>query len=388
MRVLIACDSFKDALSADQVCSAIARGFVRANPDAQTTEMPLSDGGEGVLDILRRTLSLKPVQLEVTDPLGRPVMASYGISADGGTVMVEMAAASGLQLLTVEERNPLLTSTLGTGQLLADARKRGAKRALLGIGGSATNDAGVGAAAALGWQFLDARGQAVKPDGGNLQAIARIVPPQTMPFTQVDVLCDVTNPLYGPTGAAWIYGRQKGGTDESLARLDAGLHHIAVLVEKATGRKGLAETPGAGAAGGMGFGALAFMHATLKRGIDMVLDLVGFDAAAARTDLIITGEGHLDGQSGQGKLIQGVCARAGKVPVVALCGKLSITPEQIKSIGLAAAYSINTVERPLPEMLAATAENLEKIAVALLHRLQADGTAVPLKQQPALARNP
>ena len=301
MRVLIACNSFKDALAADAVCSAIDRGFRRAHPDAVTTMMPLSDGGEGVLDILRRTLSLRPVALEVSDPLGRPVKAGYGISADNSTALVEMAEASGLQRLTIEERNPLLTSTFGTGQLLADARGWGARRALLAIGGSATNDAGVGAAAALGWKFLDAAGKDVAPMGGNLQQIAHIVPPTAMAFEQVEVLCDVTNPLYGPSGASWVYGRQKGGTEQSLAYLDEGLRHIAALVEKETGRKGLADVPGAGAAGGLGFGALAFMNGTLKRGIEMVLDLVGFDAAAAHADLIITGEGHIDGQSGQGK---------------------------------------------------------------------------------------
>jgi glycerate kinase len=384
MRVLIACDSFKDALPANEVCRAIAKGILRVQPEAQVTQMPLSDGGEGVLDILRRTLSLRPITLEVLGPLGRPMTASYGLSADGGTAMVEMAEASGLQLLSLAERNPLLTSTFGTGQLLADARTRGAKRALLGIGGSATNDAGVGAAAALGWQFLDAQDRPVKPVGGNLRIIARIVAPPQMPFAQTDVLCDVTNPLYGPNGAAWIYGRQKGGTDQSLTELDAGLCHIAALMEKETGRKGLAQTPGAGAAGGLGYGALAFMNATLKRGIDMVLDLVGFDAAAAGADLLITGEGHLDGQSCHGKLVQGVCARAGHMPVIALCGKLSASPEQLKSIGLQAAYSINKVERPLPEMLAATAENLEKTAAEILLRRNADDTrmaANPLRTQ-------
>jgi len=365
MRVLIACDSFKDALPADGVCHAIALGLLHRHPDAMVTEMPLSDGGEGVLDILRRELDLKPVTVQADDPLGRPIQASYGISGDGVTALVEMAEASGLQRLTLEERNPLLASTYGTGQLLADAKARGARRVLLAIGGSATTDAGIGAAAALGWQFLDAAGQPVKPEGGRLQEIARIVPPEQMPFEQVDVLCDVTNPLFGPSGAAWVYGRQKGGTDESLTHLDAGLRHIAALVEQETGRKGLADTPGAGAAGGLGFGALAFMDATLKRGIEMVLDLVGFDAAVARADLVITGEGHIDGQSGQGKLIQGVCARAGSVPVIALCGKLSAGPEQIRAIGLKAAYSINEVELPLAEMLAATAANLEKTAARL-----------------------
>jgi glycerate kinase len=362
MRILIACDSFKDALSADGVCRAIARGFIAAHPGAETIEMPLSDGGEGVLDIMRRTLSLKSVSLKVGDPLGRPVKASYGLSGDDVTALVEMAEASGLQRLTLEERNPLLTSTFGTGLLLADAKNRGATRALLAIGGSATNDAGIGMAAAMGWQFLDAKGQAVKPDGGRMREIARIIAPPKMPFAQAEVLCDVTNPLYGPNGAAWVYGRQKGGTDESLAELDAGLRHVAELVEKETGREGLAQTPGAGAAGGLGFGAMAFLHAIPKRGIDMVMDLVGFDQAASRADLIITGEGHIDGQSGHGKLISGVCARAGKVPVIALCGKLSAGPAEIAAIGLKAAYSINAVERPLAEMLAATAENLEKAA--------------------------
>jgi len=365
MRLLIACDSFKDALPAADVCRAIANGFLSTHPGAQITEMPLSDGGEGVLEILRQTLSLKPMELEVADPLGRPIKASYGISADGTTALVEMAEASGLQRLSAAERNPLLTSTFGTGQLLADAKARGVRQVLLAIGGSATNDAGVGAAAALGWRFLDKAGAPVKPDGGSLKDIMRIIPPAQMPFAKMEVLCDVTNPLYGPSGASWIYGRQKGGDDQSLAQLDAALHHVAALVEQQTGRTGLAQTQGAGAAGGLGFGAMAFMDATLKRGIDVVLDLVGFDAAVARADLVITGEGHIDGQSGQGKLIQGVCARASGVPVIALCGKLSASPEQIKAIGLTAAYSINMVEAPLAEMLAATAVNLEKAAARL-----------------------
>jgi glycerate kinase len=181
----------------------------------------------------------------------------------------------------------------------------------------------------------------------------------------MDVLCDVTNPLYGPTGASWIYGRQKGGDDRTLAELDDGARHIAALVEQQTGRKGLAQTQGAGAAGGLGFGAMAFLNATLRRGIDVVLDMVGFDAAAARADLIITGEGHIDRQSAQGKLIQGVCVRAGLVPVIALCGKLSADPDQLRAIGLKAAYSINTTEKPLAEMLAETAANLEKTAARL-----------------------
>ena len=363
MNILVACDSFKDALPADAVCRAIAAGLKKSHPRAVITEMPLSDGGEGLLDVLGQALDLGWIDIKACDPLGRPVMARYGLSADGTTAVVEMARASGLQLLTQEERDPRLTSTTGTGQLLADARARGAKRALLAIGGSATNDAGLGAAAALGWSFLDANNQPVTPDGGHLQDIVRLVSAEP-PFERMDVLCDVTNPLFGPTGAAWIYGRQKGGSDAVLAELDEGLKHIADVVKAQTGRD-VAAMPGAGAAGGLGYGAVAFLGAQLRRGIEVVLDMTGFEAAAAKADLIITGEGHLDGQSAQGKLIQGLCGRSRGKPVIALCGKLSASPEQVKAIGLKAAYSINKEERPLAQMLANTAINLEKTAEEL-----------------------
>jgi glycerate kinase len=316
-----------------------------------------------LLDVLGQALGLRWIDIKADDPLGRTVMARYGLSADGATAVVEMARASGLQLLTQDERDPLATSTFGTGQLLADARARGARRALLAIGGSATNDAGIGAAAALGWSFLDANNQPVTPDGGHMKDIVRLVSAQA-PFEKMDVLCDVTNPLFGPTGAAWIYGRQKGGSDAVLAQLDEGLSHVAELVKAQTGRD-VADMPGAGAAGGLGYGAVAFLGAELRRGIEVVLDMTGFDAAAKMADVIITGEGHVDGQSAQGKLIQGLCGHSNGKPVIALCGKLSASPEQIKAIGLKAAYSINKEERPLAEMLANTAINLEKTAASL-----------------------
>jgi glycerate kinase len=363
MNILVACDSFKDALSSEAVCRAIAAGLKRSHPDATVTQMPLSDGGEGLLDVLGQALGLEWIEMQVADPLGRPVTGRYGLSADGVTAVVEMAQASGLQLLTQKERDPRLTSTFGTGQLLADAQTRGARHALLAIGGSATNDAGIGAAAALGWGFLDMGGKPVPPDGGHLKDIARLVPAPA-PFAKMEVLCDVTNPLFGPTGAAWIYGRQKGGSDTVLAELDEGLKHIADVVKAQLGCD-VADRPGAGAAGGLGYGAVAFLGAELRRGIEIVLDITGFDAAARAADLIITGEGHLDGQSAQGKLIQGLCGRAKGTPVIALCGKLSASPEQVAEIGLKAAYSINTEERPLAEMLANTAVNLEKTAARL-----------------------
>lgn len=363
MNILIACDSFKDALDAAGVCRAIAKGLRKAYPDAAITEMPLSDGGEGLLDVLRAPLGLHWIEKEVADPLGRSIIGRYGLSADGKTCVVEMAEASGLQRLTLDERDPLKASTFGTGQLLADAKERGATKAILAIGGSATNDAGIGAAAALGWKFLDADGKDLPPDGAHLGQIARIIP-APVPFDSMEVLCDVNNPLFGPRGAAHIYGRQKGGTDQTLPFLDDGLKHIAEVVKAQLGRD-VAETPGAGAAGGLGYGAQVFFSATLRRGIEIVLDLTGFDAAARKADVIITGEGHLDGQSAQGKLIQGLCARAGEKPVIALCGKLSATPDQVESIGLKAAHSINREERPLAEMLANTAANLMRTAQSL-----------------------
>lgn len=363
MNILIACDSFKDALDAAGVCRAISEGLRVAHPGATLTEMPLSDGGEGLLEVLRGPLGLRWVEKNVADPLGRTITGRYGLSADGKTCVVEMAEASGLQRLTLDERDPLKASTFGTGQLLADARARGATKAILAIGGSATNDAGVGAAAALGWKFLDADGNDLPPDGEHLGQIAKIIP-AAVPFESMEVLCDVNNPLFGPRGAAHIYGRQKGGTDQTLPFLDDGLKHIAGVVKAQLGRD-VAEMPGAGAAGGLGYGAQVFFGATLRRGIEIVLDLTGFDAAARNADVIITGEGHLDGQSAQGKLIQGLCARAAGKPVIALCGKLSATPEQVKSIGLKAAYSINREERALTEMLANTAANLKRTAQAL-----------------------
>lgn len=362
MKILVACDSFKDALPSDAVCRAIAKGLRRSHPHATIIEMPLSDGGEGLLDVLRTALNLSFVELSVSDPLGRPIKSRYGLSPEGVAV-VEMADASGLQLLARDERNPLKTSTFGTGQQLADAWARGAKHAIMAIGGSATNDAGIGAAAALGWRFLDGNGNDVPLNGGHLKDIVRLVPAPP-PFQKMEVLCDVTNPLHGPNGAAFVYGRQKGGSETMLAELDDGLAHIAQIVKTQLGRD-VADMPGAGAAGGLGYGAVAFLGARLRRGIEVVLDLTWFDTAAAEADLIITGEGHIDGQSAHGKLIQGLCQRAKGKPVIALCGKLSATPEQIRTIGLKAAYSINREEKPLAEMLAETALNLEETAAKL-----------------------
>jgi glycerate kinase len=262
------------------------------------------------------------------------------------------------------ERNARQTTTLGVGEMLQDAVNRGAQHIVLAIGGSATNDAGLGMATALGYQFFDKNGRKLKPIGENLSKVVNIEPPEKLlDLPTVDVICDVKNPLFGETGAAYVYARQKGATNDDIAYLDEGLRHFASVAssfrpEVSPFREGM------GAAGGMGFGAALFLKAYLKNGIDLVLDLIDFDSKLKNVDWVITGEGSLDSQTAHGKLIEGVCRRAAKqnIPVIALCGKVDVPPQLISDLGLRAAFSINSKLTSLPEALAATAENLEKTA--------------------------
>jgi glycerate kinase len=362
MRILIASDSFKDALPAPEVCRALARGVRAALPKAEVTEFPLADGGEGTFEVLAAHLGLQAVEAATVDPLGRPIRAVYGRSADGRKAFVELAKASGLQLLRPEERNPLKTSTYGTGLLIADALRAGCHELVLAIGSSATNDAGMGMAAALGWQFLDEAGKPLAPAGENLVRVARMIPPASRPALTVQVICDVTNPLYGQMGAARVYARQKGANETAIEQLDLGLHHFAEIVGHQLGGPDRSGFPGAGAAGGMGFGALTFLGAELRRGIDLVLDLTGFNARLAECTLLVTGEGRIDHQTAHGKLVHGLCERASHlgIPVIAFCGALELDEAQQKEIGLYRAFSINGPEPlPLAEALARTSEQLE-----------------------------
>jgi glycerate kinase len=367
MKILIAADSFKDALTARDVCKAIAYGLVQALPLSEVDPFPLADGGEGTVDILQQHLQAEEIQLEVKDPLGRPVQASYLLSADKKTAYIEMAQASGLPLLKDEERNPLYTSTFGTGQLIRHAViQQGARHILLGIGGSATNDMGIGLAAALGYRFLDGDGQRLEPLGKNLWAIQKVDRESfVLDLKQVKctVLCDVDNPLYGPKGAAHIYGPQKGASPEDIALLDLGLKHLAQLLEQDRGIE-LAETPGAGAAGGLGAGAMAFLGAKLQPGIETILQITGFEERVKQCDYIITGEGKIDEQSLHGKLIRGITrlAQRHQKPVIALCGKLDLAPAGIRELGLQAAFSICDGPMKLSEALGRTDELLERTA--------------------------
>lgn len=382
MKILIASDSFKDALPALEVCQAIERGVKRADSNIQTVLFPLADGGEGTAEVLTFHSGGRWVTVQVHDPLFRPIQAGYGISADGKTAFMEMAQAAGLQLLKPEERNPLKTSTYGVGEMIMDAIQKGVQHIMLGIGGSATNDAGIGMAGALGFGFLGAGDAVVSMDavdamdrraltGGNLSRVHGIIPPSSYPPITLEVLCDVDNPLYGSTGAAYVYARQKGADDAAIQALDAGLQHFASVLKTHFG-KDFANIPGAGAAGGMGAGAMAFLNADLKPGIQTVMQWTNFDATLQNVDVILTGEGKIDSQTLHGKLIKGITEKAQTlgIPVIALCGTLSAAPDEIQQMGLHAAFSILNRPMALAEALSKTAPLLEETAfhvIRILH---------------------
>lgn len=366
MRILIATDSFKDALPSPDVCRAIGRGLRLAAPEADIVEFPLADGGEGSAEILVFHSRGERITLTVKDPLFRPVEASYGLSGDRQTAYIEMAQAAGLQLLRPKERNPMKTTTLGVGELVWDAMKQGARRIVLAIGGSATNDGGTGIATALGYEFLDEGGQPVTPTGENLERIAQIDDTEVQ-FERneyrIEALCDVDNPLFGPAGAAHTYAAQKGAGEEDIRRLDQGLRHLAVILQEHYGRD-FAHLPGAGAAGGLGAGAMAFLGARLRPGAEAIMEYTRFDEKLKGVDLVITGEGKIDGQTLHGKLIHAVAQRAKQagIPTIALCGTLEAMPEQIRRIGLTAAFSILQRPQSLDQAINETASGLESLA--------------------------
>ncbi|MBI3521676.1 MAG: glycerate kinase [Chloroflexi bacterium] len=338
-RVLIAPQSFKGSLDAVAVAGAIARGLRRVWPNAVCDELPLADGGEGTVRALVRATKGKLRRTLVHDPLGREIEAEWGILGDGTTAVVEMAAASGLPLLLPSERDPRITSTRGTGELILAAAVSGAHRIVIGIGGSATNDGGAGMARALGYRFLDAAGDEL-PEGGAALARLHRIDGQTdtrLIRPAIEVACDVRNPLLGPEGASAVYGPQKGATPEMVAELDRALERYAGVVERFVGRN-VRDVPGAGAAGGLGAGLIAFLDAHLRSGAELVLEATGFDERLAHADLVITGEGRLDQQSAYGKLTQAVTKRAAAKgrPVIAIVGGTGEGHEALFEQGLTA----------------------------------------------------
>ncbi len=360
MTILIAPDSFKDALPAAKVAKAIAEGILLADPATEIILFPLADGGEGTLEVLHSHLGEEMRHLTVRGPLGDLLETTYSFSRTGKTAFIEMARASGLQHLAPEKRNPLLTSTFGTGEMIADAIKNGARHIVLGIGGSATNDCGMGMLEALGWRFTDENGHRLEPVGQNLALVSDIDSTSVLPEIRTGqieftVICDVENPLYGPQGAAFIYGPQKGADAATVLQLDRGLRHFSGILRTHFG-KDFSREKGAGAAGGMGAACLCFFNAMLRPGIELVMELTSFEKILPKSDWIITGEGKIDGQTLSGKLIAGVVqkARQYKIPVTAFCGTLDALPGELQAIGLNGAFSILHRPGTLTEALAET----------------------------------
>ncbi|MCE5323810.1 glycerate kinase [bacterium] len=369
MKVVICPDSFKGSLSSIEAAKAIARGIELGAPGTQTVCIPIADGGEGTVDALVSATGGEICHVRVHGPLMREIDSFYGIMGGGKTAAIEMAAASGLVLLADDERNPLITSTYGTGELISAALNAGVEKIVIGIGGSATNDGGTGAMRALGAKFLDKDGNELPHGGAALVNLAHIdltgfkFPTGSV---KVEVACDVTNPLCGPTGASAVYGPQKGATPEMVAQLDDALCNYAQVLCKDL-NKDVAQMPGAGAAGGMGAGLAAFLDAELRSGIDMVLDAAGFDEALDGADLVITGEGRLDEQTAYGKTIGGVLKRASakSVPVVAIAGSVSADIRALLKSGLIT-FSIVSGPVCLDYSMSHAAELIEAVSANLI----------------------
>ena len=355
MKFVLAPDKFKSSLTGLQFCKIVTQGLEEIHPHAEVVCLPLADGGDGSIDILEYHLNGLRVKAIVNDPLFRPTEAHYLYMDSIKTAFIEMAAASGLALLKPVEQNCFYTTSLGTGELIKDAIKKGAKTIILGIGGSATNDCGMGMATALGYQFLDENGNTLNPIGKNLSKVYSINTDnvvETLKDIDFKVACDVTNPLFGKNGAAFIYGPQKGASKEEILYLDEGLHHISNIFKEQF-KRDIKQVQGAGAAGGMGAGSLIFLNAELKSGIDLFKDLIEFDAKIKGADWILTGEGKLDEQTLSGKTIQGVLKSASqnRIPVAALCGSSLLSKQRVKAFGISYLDTIIGVAKNLEDAI-------------------------------------
>ncbi|MFC0170271.1 glycerate kinase [Pseudoduganella danionis] len=375
MKIVIAPDSFKESLSALEVASEIEAGFRQIYPHADYCKLPMADGGEGTVQALIDASGGQRIVCEVAGPLGQPVTAFYGLMGDGLTAVIEMAAASGLELLTPEQRDALHASTYGTGQLIRAALAAGARRFILGVGGSATNDGGAGMLQALGARLLDGDGQELAAGGAALAQLA------TIDLAQFDarlaecgfqIACDVDNPLVGPDGASAVFGPQKGASPEQVQQLDAALQRYADVLASQFGQQ-VAQLPGAGAGGGIAAAMLVFLHGRMRPGVEIVAQAVGLAEAIASADLVLTGEGRIDRQSVHGKTPVGVARLAqqyGK-PVIAIGGCLGSGVELVYQHGIAA--SVAAVSRPctVAQALAEARQNLQLAArnVAALLKL-------------------
>ena len=375
MHIVIAPDSFKESLSALEIANIIEQGFQSVFPEATFSKIPVADGGEGTLQAIVDAKNGRLVAIEVNDPLQRKVTAHYGLVDNNSVAIIEMATASGLTLLSTDERNPLITTTYGTGELIRHALDHGAKKIILAIGGSATNDGGAGMLQALGAQFLDRNQQPLSAGGAALQQL------QTIDLSNFDVriqecefeiACDVDNPLVGERGASAIFGPQKGATEENVQTLDSALDHYANITT-ALFNEDHRFAHGAGAAGGMGFAALAFLKGQLKPGISIVMDIVNLADAVKDADLVITGEGKIDRQTIFGKTPIGVAKTAKKFgkPVIGIAGSLGYDAYHVHDHGIDAVFTVTQRPETLEKALKDTGNNLLSLSrnIAILYQL-------------------
>lgn len=337
LKIILAPDSFKGTMDAPEVCDIWENAVLKHYPAAQVLKLPMADGGEGMVDSFLRISGGKRRFINVRGPLGKEIKACYGILPEGTAVM-EMASCAGLPLMQGKP-DIMNASTYGVGELILSAIRGGVKHIIMGLGGSATNDMGTGMASALGYRFF-AGDKEIIPAAANLGAITKIVPPVNKPDISITAACDVENPLCGKTGASWVFGGQKGASESDKAFLDRGLRSLAEVVKKDL-HKDIRDVPGAGAAGGLGAGILAFTGGRLKKGIELLLDAAGFDSLLEGADLVLTGEGRIDGQSVFGKVPVGISMRAKKagVPCIALCGSVGENADEVYNYGITAVFS-------------------------------------------------
>lgn len=369
-KVIIAPDSFKGTMTAEEVCAIIKASVLKYAPDAETVCIPMSDGGEGMVQSYLSFCGGEQTSANVTGPLGIKLDAVYGLLPDGSAVM-EMAACAGLPLMG-DKKNPMLATTYGVGEMLQQAKLRGVKRVLMGIGGSATNDCGLGMAAALGYAFLDKDDNVVEPKVCNMLRIEKIRKPAAMNDLNITVACDVNNPLFGPTGAAYTFGAQKGANKAMIETLDDGLAHMAKVIRRELGID-VSSVPGGGAAGGLGAGLIAFTGAELKPGIEMLLDTVRFDDLLEGAAVVFTGEGQIDWQSVYGKVPVGVAMRAKRkdIPCIALCGSIGKRAEEVYNYGVTAVFSAVNGLTDLEHVKKTCKKDLEMLSVSVVRTMLA-----------------
>jgi len=374
MKFVLAPDKFKGSLTGDEFCMAVEEGIKEILPGAKIIELPLADGGDGTIAVINFYLKGDVIELSVMDPFFRPTQATYLYSEASQTAFIEMAEASGIKLLKSHEPDCKNTSTFGTGELILDAINQGAKHIILGIGGSATNDCGMGMATALGYRFLDLKGDEIRPVGKNLSKVVSIDDSGVHPMlehVEFKVACDVTNPLYGPNGAAHIYARQKGALKEDINMLDKGLKDFAKILNAHFNIQ-TQKIKGGGAAGGMGIGTMLFLKANLKPGIELVKELAQFEEKIMNADWIITGEGQLDAQTLSGKTVLGVLTSAKKkgIPVAAFCGDISLKEESLKEMGILYSASVMDKTNDLDEAMGYGYRYLKEISMEFANRIK------------------